>query len=133
MPVNSAAYTFVVSSLPKYVCAVELVVGEYADAPMCFWIPEPSVYMQSIVGVFMCSLSELSCCALACSLGIFAICVIRLVGVHHGGLMYACISSMVSVMYSGRSLTRYSRLDIKVLFLFMVQYLFDSCSHIFAG
>src|SRR5947207_6504286 len=89
--------------------------------------------MQSFVGVFICSTSELSGCILAWSLGIFAILVIRLVGVHHGGLMHACISSMASVMYSGSSLTKYSRLDINVPFLFMVQYLFDPCRHVFIG
>src|SRR6266496_3782068 len=98
MPVNSAAYTFVESSLPRYECAVDRVVNEYADAPMWFWIPDPSVYMHNVVGVFMCSLSVLSCCALACSLGILAICVVRLIWVHHGGLIYAYISSMLSEM-----------------------------------
>jgi hypothetical protein len=63
------------------------VVSEYADAPMCFWIPDPSVYMHNVVGVFMCSLSVLSC-ALVCSLGILAICVVKLIWVHHGVLIY---------------------------------------------
>ena len=98
---SSAAYTFVVSSLPRYSWSVDCVVGKYTAAPMCPAIPDPSVYMHRVLGSFVCSLKVSSCCSFALSLGALLILIIRFVGVHHGGFTYALISSIESVMYSG--------------------------------
>src|SRR5262245_29319376 len=59
--------------------------------------------------------------------------IVVLVSDHHGGLMYGWISSMLPVTYSGYCLTRYSKLDRKVLLFVMVQYLTAFRSHVFVG
>jgi hypothetical protein len=85
MPVSSAVYTFVVSFLSRYECAVDWMVSEHA--PMCFWIPDPSVLFELVFVLYF-----------GLFFGHWAICVVKLVEVHHGDLIYAYISSMVSMI-----------------------------------
>src|SRR5579859_1328822 len=79
------------------------------------------------------SLMRLSCASFALSLGMLAMCVVVFFNVHHGGLMYGCISSMFSAMYSGYCLTRCSRLDEKVLLFVVRQCLTASWRQTFVG
>src|SRR5271155_4137511 len=74
-----------------------------------------------------------SCASLAFSLGMLAMCVVVFFNVHHGGMMYGCISSMFSAMYSGYCLTRCSRLDEKVLLFVVRQCFIASLRQIFTG
>src|SRR5579859_2552133 len=74
-----------------------------------------------------------SCSSFALSLGSLAMLVVVLFSVHHGSLIYRCISSIVSATYCGYCLTRCSRLEVNVLLFVILQYLIAFSSHIFVG
>src|SRR5579859_1943315 len=107
-------------------------VGEWAAAPMWFAMPDPSVYTWRVFGSLFSSRKS-SCSFLASSLGALAMCMVVFDRDHHGGLMYGCISSMVSVTYCGYFLTKYSRLELNLVLFVVVQYLTAFRNQVFVG